>query len=140
MPCRALLRVFCVQGTFYFCAFAYRMILSYYLRWKQTKTPRASNKTPLHYAVMAWCVLYCQSWVLFSSSRQCFCSAMTTAVSGKVLCCVHSLRTELAVVVSTVYLTDLRPLRGCHCNGTVRNRNPPQVSFVCNVLLCCVSV
>ena len=43
--------------------------------------------------------------------------------SGKVLCCVHSLRTELAVVVSAVYLTDLRSLRGCYCNGTVRNRN-----------------
>ena len=43
--------------------------------------------------------------------------------SGKVLCCVHSLRTELAVVVSAVYLTDLRPLRGYYCNGTVRNRN-----------------
>ena len=95
----------------------------YYLRWKQTKTPRASNKTPLHYAVIAWCVLYCQSWVLFSSSSWPVFLLSNDYSSGKVLCCVHSLRTELAVVVSTVYLTDLRPLRGCHCNGTVRNRN-----------------
>ena len=60
--------------------------------------------------------------------------------SGKVLCCVHSLRTELAVVASAVYLTGLRSLCTCNCNDTVRNQNRSQVSFVCNVLLCCVSV
>ena len=90
--------------------------------------------------------LFCKwAGVVFIAWAGCFFSSSIWPVlllsndfsSGQVLCCVHSLRTELAVVASAVYPTDLRSLCTCDCNGTVRNRNPPQVSFVCNVLLCC---
>ena len=93
--------------------------------------------------------LFCKwAGVVFIAWAGCFFSSSIWPVlllsidcgSGKARCGVHSLRTELAVVESAVYPTDLRSLCACDCNGTVRNQNRSQVSFVCNVLLCCVSV
>ena len=90
--------------------------------------------------------LFCKwAGVVFIAWAGCFFSSSIWPVlllsidcgSGKARCGVHSLRTELAVVESAVYPTDLRSLCACDCNGTVRNQNRSQVSFVCNVLLCC---
>ena len=72
------------------------------------------------------CLLVGWAGLLFFAGEACFfqlnlgCSAMARG-SGKVLCCVQSLRAELAVVVSVVHLTGLRARYGCDFNQCAKS-------------------